>query len=254
MHSPSWRLAGIDIAWRAGNASALAFGQLQGNLLTVEQVLHQPFTATAMGQLLLTEAVQGVAIDGPTVIVNETGMRDCERAIASRYGRRGVACYPANLTLWSDCQSLLLSQWLLQHGFAHGGVLSSAPQQQPWQIECYPHAALLEIFQLPYRLAYKKGSVAQRRSGQQHFAERLLSLETSQNQALIELRFAPSVRHQLLDIQAIGQLRGAALKANEDGLDALVCLVIAAYHQCHLSHTFGDHDHGFIVVPRVPTS
>jgi len=68
--------------------------------------------------------------------------------------------------------------------------------QQPWQIECYPHAALLELFQLPYRLAYKKGAVAARVSGQQQLAQLLLSLQQRQPSGL-QLEFAPILRQQM---------------------------------------------------------
>lgn len=249
MSSASYRLAGIDIAWRVGNPSAIALGQLQHGILRVDQVYQQHFSVAAMGQLLVTQEVYGVAIDGPTVITNATGMRACERAIVSRYGRRGVACYPANLKLWSDCQSVQLSQWLQHNGYAHAGSQPNLVQQQQWQMECYPHAALLEILQLPYRLAYKKGNIAQRRSGQQRFAELLLGLE-QQSQAPIRLQFTPAIRQQLLDDKVIGELRGSALKRNEDCLDALVCVLSAAYHQAQKSQVFGDDESGFIVVPH----
>jgi predicted RNase H-like nuclease len=53
----------------------------------------------------------------------------------------------------------------------------------------------------------------------------------------------------------IGHLRGAALKANEDCLDAVVCVLIAAYHQRQQSYVFGDDQSGFIVVPYLaPTN
>jgi predicted RNase H-like nuclease len=247
----SYRLAGIDIAWRAGNGSAMAFGELKHRVLSVDKVVHQHFSAAAMGQLLLAEEVHGVAIDGPTVIPNQTGMRHCERAVISAFGRRGVACYPANLNLWADCQSLQVSHWLQHHGYVHAGSQPAVVTQQPWQIECYPHAALLELFQLPYRLAYKKGAVAARVSGQQQLAQLLLSLQQRQPSGL-QLKFAPILRQQMLDIDYIGGLRGSGLKANEDCLDALVCLVIAAFHQAQQSQVFGTDEQGFIVVPRQP--
>ncbi|WP_164742383.1 DUF429 domain-containing protein [Pseudidiomarina mangrovi] len=248
---PSRRIAGIDIAWRDGNPSALAIGELEQGVLQVEQLLHDCYSAPEMGQILLAEAVHGVAIDGPTVIVNATGMRDCERAIASRYGRRGVACYPANLNLWAHCQSLQLSQWLLQRGFGHAGSQPERVDHAPWQIECYPHAALLELLQLPYRLAYKKGSSDARRSGQQHFAELLMSLTQPAVTGAIQLRLAATITEQYLNTERIASLRGAALKANDDCLDALVCVLIAAYHQQQQSEVFGDDQHGFIVVPMM---
>ena len=252
MLQPVWRLAGVDIAWRQGNPSALAFAQLSGDVLHIEQVIQQSLSVSDMADLLVAHVVHGVAIDGPTIINNRTGMRACERALTSVYGRRGVACYPANLSLWADCQSLQLSHWLQQRGLRHSAT-TAGDHQQPWQIECYPHAALLELFQLPYRLAYKKGPVAARLSGQQQLAELLLRLESQPEDSSIVPRYSAQIRQQVLAPQVIATLRGASLKANEDCLDALVCVLIAAYHQRRQSHVFGDSDHGFIVVPKPTT-
>lgn len=253
MAGTAWQLAGLDIAWRLGNPSALAVGQLSANVLQIDEVVQQAFSVTAMADFLHARGIHGVAIDGPTIITNVSGMRDCERAIASTYGGRGVACYPANLALWADCQSLQLSRLLQLQGFAHGIAQSDRCLKRPWQIECYPHAALLELFQLPYRLAYKKGSVAERIRGQQRLAEWLLGLSRQRDCGQVIPIYTPAICQQTLDLQVIGSLRGLALKANEDCLDALVCVIIAAYHQRQQSQVFGDSDHGFIVVPKPRT-
>jgi predicted RNase H-like nuclease len=57
-----------------------------------------------------------------------------------------------------------LSRQLVRQGFQHLG-------RKKWQIECYPHPAMIEMFRLDRRLAYKKGQVAERRAGQKRLAE-----------------------------------------------------------------------------------
>jgi len=54
-----------------------------------------------------------------------------------------------------------------------------------------------------------------------------------------------------LDTQRIQSLRGAALKHNEDVLDAIVCLYIAALYQAGNSErVFGCTEQGYIYVPQ----
>ena len=62
-----------------------------------------------------------------------------------------------------------------------------------------------------------------------------------------------NVRH-FFDPQHISKLRGSALKNNEDVLDAVVCLYIAALYQSgHLQKIFGDVAEGYVVVPDCAT-
>jgi predicted RNase H-like nuclease len=52
-------------------------------------------------------------------------------------------------------------------------------------------------------------------------------------------------------------LRGAALKSNEDALDAIVCAYIAYYYWFWGStgtHLFGDLESGYIIVPTLERS
>ena len=54
-----------------------------------------------------------------------------------------------------------------------------------------------------------------------------------------------------LQADYIGDLRGAAVKANEDLLDALVCLYIAALYQTdQAAYVFGDVESGYVWVPK----
>jgi len=91
-------------------------------------------------------------------------------------------------------------------------------------LEVYPHTALLELFRLPSIVRYKKGNVAERRSGQRVLQRRLWELS----------RFAPPLEctpklSEFLSTDT-NSLRGAALKSNEDALDAIVCAYTAYYY------------------------
>ncbi len=54
-----------------------------------------------------------VAIDAPSIILNETGQRACETAVGKRYGNRHASCHTSNMTLYLiRLVSLLRPRWL----------------------------------------------------------------------------------------------------------------------------------------------
>lgn len=164
-------------------------------------------------------------------------MRDCERQIGKLYGAKGASCHKANLTLFPKATSVLLSQQLQTMNYEH--IVGNQ-----WQIEVYPHPAIIELFNLEYRLAYKKGNVAERKAGQLLLASYLLAIGKRLPFSL-QLCDAGSVA---LTAVAINNLKGERLKQNEDKLDALVCLVVAALHFLGKSRTIGDILSGYITL------
>jgi predicted RNase H-like nuclease len=132
-----------------------------------------------------------------------------------------------------------LSRKLGEHGFKHLGT-------EKWQIECYPHPAIIEIFGLSERLKYKKGRVAEKKTGQIQLATLISSLS---NNPTLPLRLSSDVR-VLIDPAHIDALRGQSLKSNEDMLDAIICLYVAGLYALGARHRiFGDPTEGYIWVP-----
>jgi len=116
-------------------------------------------------------------------------------------------------------------------------------------LEVYPHAALVELFQLPSILRYKKGTVAKKRCGLRELQQRLTQLSVCNP----PLQCAAELSEFLT--KDVDSLRGAGLKAHEDGLDAIVCAYIAYYYWFHFpagARLFGDVDSGYIIVPARP--
>lgn len=240
MDQPSLRLAGIDLAWHGIKPSGLAIGRLYPRQLVVEHLLSDILNNEDLCRQLEEFAVVGVAIDAPLIINNQSGMRDCEKQIGRLYGSKGASCHTANLNLFPHALSVHLSQDLQQRNYQH---ISG----KRWQIEVYPHPAIIELFELDYRLAYKKGSVAARKAGQLSLATNLLGLD---NRLPFKLNL-PSNVSVAMTKQEIDQLKGEQLKHNEDKLDALVCLVVAALHSLTQSKVVGDPQTGYIVVPNI---
>jgi len=126
-----------------------------------------------------------------------------------------------------------------------------SPEFEKWQVECYPHPAIIELFGLEERLKYKKGRVDQKRSGQICLARYIKSLKTYPSLPLL----ISSDCEMYLDYERIKKLQGARLKSNEDAMDAIVCLIVAGLYAIGKPmNRFGDLKSGYIVVPRINPS
>lgn len=237
------KLAGIDLAWHGErNSSAIAIGSINGKQLVLESLEPSIFGITPILNLVSSvDDLSGIAIDAPLIIENDFGQRDCEKALSRDYGSRKASCHTSNRSLYPEALSTRLSSRLHDMGFAHLAT-------DKWQIECYPHPAIIECFGLSERLAYKKGKVANKKSGQIALANFILSLELS---PVLAMKI-PEPLKLLLSATYIDSLKGLALKINEDALDAIVCLYIAALYQVKApSVTYGDTARGYIWVPQV---
>jgi predicted RNase H-like nuclease len=237
------RLVVVDLAWKPEkNGTAIAVGWLEGDRVVVEAVHRAVVGYSDVVRTILAPEPLGVAIDGPLIIKNETGQRSCERALARVYGSRRAGCHTSNQTRYPDAAPVALSQRLHVEGYRHLGNAATGK----YQIEIYPHPAMIEMFNLSERLLYKKGAPDARRNGQIRLATLLRRLECSATLRLI----LPCRFDAYLDPLTIATLRGHALKANEDVLDSLVCLYICALYAHGAPHQiFGDETHGYIVVP-----
>ncbi|WP_230090672.1 DUF429 domain-containing protein [Pseudoalteromonas rubra] len=199
------KLMGLDLAWHSEkNPSAAAIGQLERGVLSLEALESTLFGITDVMAFIANEpSLTGIAIDAPLIIENQTGQRECEKQLSRDYGSRKASCHTSNTTLYPAASSVVLSMALQELGFGH-----LADSQ--WQIECYPHPAMIECFELPERLLYKKGDVTTRKAGQIALASLIAQLASSKVLALqIPERFS-----YILTEAHIDSLSGQALKSN----------------------------------------
>src|SRR5262245_52017219 len=200
------RLVGVDLAWKPeNNGTAIAVGWLDGDGIIVEAVHHAVMgLAGAVARILAVEPL-GVAVDGPLIINNTDGQRACEKALAKVYGSRRAGCHACNQTRYPDEAPVALSRHLSREGYRHLGEADNGK----YQIEVYPHPALIEMFDLPQRLPYKKGDRDARRIGQIRLAGLVRELDRS---PVLRLIISNSF-DAYLDPLRIATLKGAALKA-----------------------------------------
>jgi predicted RNase H-like nuclease len=234
---------GIDLAWRGGkNTSAVTIAKLEDNELHVVKVIPSIAKWTDVLRLLNElDDVRGIAIDAPLIVKNTSGQRSCERELNKEYSGRHAGAYPANLSLFPDADAGKLSEELTKLGYVHcnrGGK---------FQIEVYPHPAIIEIFDLSARHQYKKGRVEERRDGQVKLSKMIKDLAHS---SVLPMHLSKSLNITLDEI-GIKSLRGRGLKQNEDAMDSIICAYIAGLYYKGLTRTFGNEDDGYIVVPTI---
>ena len=246
------RWIGVDLAWKPDkNPTAVAV--LEGTsrrarLVSLERALTSLEDVAAF-TLDRSARHSVVAVDASLVVPNATGQRRCERELSSAYGSRGASTHATNRTLYPDPPGPRLVSRLGEHGFDHVALSADPPLSGRRLAEVYPHAAMVELFDLDYRIPYKKGRVAQKRRGLSRLRELIRSLE----HADLPLETTPAL--EALTSEDLEALRGRALKSYEDALDALFCAYLA-FRMTWLAgdgfRMFGDVERGYIVNPSAP--
>lgn len=239
------RLVGLDLAWRSEiNTMAAAFGDLNGSCFQLTKICPALSDLGEVKSVIQSEdKLFGIAVDAPLIINNKSGQRECERLVGKDYGRRGASCHSSNLDLYPNPAGVELSRYLKERGYEH---LQNAAKGK-FQIECYPHPAIIEMFGLPERLAYKKGKVSDKKQGQIQLSRYIKALEKSRVISLI----VSEEWHKFLEQEYIRSLTGKDLKVNEDVLDSIICVYICALFATSSAYTtYGSIADGYIYVPK----
>lgn len=137
-----------------------------------------------------------------------------------------------------------LARKLVLAGYVHAS--NADEDSQKVVLEVYPHAGLVALFDLPKSLKYKKGTLAQKRSGLRTLTEHLGQLA----QATPVLLKTPYLADLLT--RDLSSLSGRDLKSHEDSMDAVFCAYLAYYFwywRLDRNHVFGDLTTGYIVNP-----
>lgn len=102
-----------------------------------------------------------VAVDAPLVVTNQTGMRECERAVGRMFGGRDASAYPANLGNMAGARGPELLRKVRGLGIPLLVSPDVGNRQKSLSVlvmETYPHAGHLALFELPGIWKYKKKS------------------------------------------------------------------------------------------------
>ena len=233
------KFLGIDLGWSSNPSGLCCLGWRDGGL-ELEELGRESAIADVLSWVSDRVGDSGViAVDAPTLIPNETGMRSPDRLAHQYFGKYHAGCYPANLGRPFAARTVGFGLSLEAMGFEH------APEMTPqklgrYQIEVFPHPAMIHLFQLDRILKYKKGTVAERRLELVKLRQYLLDVLPSLTPGLA-IAALPDI-----------PVKGAELKAVEDQLDSLVCAYVAAHWWFwgkERNWVLGDRDSGYIVVP-----
>jgi predicted RNase H-like nuclease/Holliday junction resolvase RusA-like endonuclease len=231
---------GIDLGWTSG-ATGLAVvddaGRLTGSGRVQTDDEIAAWIAAQPGRVVVA------AVDAPLIVPNETGQRVPERLIGHAFGGFGASAHTTNRKRFGGEQprAMRLAKRLGWSVDPHAPTDGDAGVC----IEVYPHPAMVGLFQLPYRLDYKKGNDRRRSPG---FALLIKHLES-----IAELDLVANQRWEQLK-RTIAAPAPGDLNRAEDELDAILCAHLAWLwqHQRERLHVYGSLEDGYIVAPPPP--
>ena len=239
---------GLDLAWTPHHETGIRV--LEGNersvrLIQLDCRIDTPDRFARYCRDFGGDVV--AAIDAPLLVGPE---RTADRELSAVFGRYRAGAYSANVSFLERMNGLAgpkLAQSLRASGFVLEPSLLTRQVRGRFALEVFPHSAHVVLFDLPERLAYKKGRLARRRDGlrlYQRYLGVLLGSEMPEVSATSETM-------ALLAADSVA-VPGLQLKRLEDQLDAVTCAYVA-YHCWNLGperfRVFGCDEHGAIVTP-----
>ena len=156
------KFIGMDLGWVSGPSGLCCLSFADGALV-LEQLDRKDSLEECLDwldKMLDAKTPAIVAVDAPTLIPNETGMRLPDRLTHKHFGKYHAGCYPANLSRPFAARLVAFGKSLESRGFNHAPTI--VPQQTGrYQIEVFPHPAMVQLFGLSRILKYKKGRLAE---------------------------------------------------------------------------------------------
>ncbi|TAE58519.1 MAG: DUF429 domain-containing protein [Nostocales cyanobacterium] len=242
------KFIGVDFGWTS-QPSGLCCLELKDGKLQLIDIDRQDHIADIflwIDEIVKPEEPAIIAVDAPTLIPNPTGSRLPDKLSHKYFGKYHAGCYPANQNLAFAERTINFGLELEKRGFMH------APKIEPqkpgrYQIEVFPHPAIVNLFQLEKILKYKKGKIAERRLELIKLHNKIQEILPNISPCLCSSAFTCDVF--TTEISNTGK----ELKAMEDKLDSLICAYVGAYWWfwgTEKNLVLGDENTGYIVVPE----
>lgn len=241
------KFIGVDFGWVSG-ASGLCCLEWQDRKLQILDITTKLETEAIFAWIdsWISQKEPGlIAVDAPTIIPNQTGMRLPDKLTHKYFGKYHAGCYPANLNRPFANRTVDFGNILSSKGYIHAPTI--IPQELGrYQIEVFPHPATVNLFNLDKILKYKKGKLADKKAELQKLLNCIIDILPKLNPSLdLESKFPiPVIPHKTTTKE---------LKAIEDKLDSLICAYIGAYWWFwgeEKNLVLGDETTGYIVIPN----
>ncbi|NET01852.1 MAG: DUF429 domain-containing protein [Sphaerospermopsis sp. SIO1G2] len=241
------KFIGVDFGWTSQPSGLCCLELVEGKLqlLDLDRLDDIADILVWINETVPTQEPGIVAVDAPTLIPNPTGSRLPDKLSHKFFGKYHAGCYPANQNLAFAERTINFGLKLEALGFVH------APKIEPqipgrYQIEVFPHPAIVNLFQLNRILKYKKGKIAERRLELIKLHNYIQNILPTLSPPLRSLRLCGSFPQEI-------PTTGKELKATEDMLDSLICAYVGAYWWfwgVEKNIVLGDLSTGYIVVPE----
>lgn len=151
------KFLGIDLGWKS-QPSGLCYLELTDEKLQIVDLDRKELITDILSWIdscLKAEEPAIIAVDAPTLIPNTTGSRLPDKLTHKYFGKYHAGCYPANLSLPFAERTVNFGLELEARGFEHAPTIE--PQKLGrYQIEVFPHPAIVHLFNLERILKYKK--------------------------------------------------------------------------------------------------
>lgn len=232
---------GLDLAWGDKNRTGVAVLDGTGVLREMRTVR----TDDEIAEALRPYDDVLVAVDAPLIVNDETGTRECERALNADFARFQAGCHPSNRS----------RPWFADGGRAWRLATSLGLATDPGStarrriIEVYPHPATVVLFGLDRTLKYKRRNrdLPSRRRAFAGLITHLRDLEYGDPPLIVcEHEDWLRVRRQVDSAE-----RHVELDRVEDAVDAVTCAYVALFatRWPERTVTYGDSRNGYIVTP-----
>ncbi|HIK08168.1 MAG TPA: DUF429 domain-containing protein [Trichormus sp. M33_DOE_039] len=238
------KFIGVDLGWKSQPSGLCCLKLVEGKveLVDLERQDAIAHILTWIDSWVKPDESALIAVDAPTLIPNATGSRLPDQLTHKYFGKYHAGCYPANQNLPFAERTINFGLELESRGFIHAPTIEPQTPGR-YQIEVFPHPAIVHLFGLERILKYKKGRISERRL-------ELIKLYQYIVEILPQFEPALCIGSWLTDEIPY---TGTELKATEDKLDSLICAYVAAYwwywgEQRNL--VLGDRTTGYIVIPK----
>ncbi|MBV6622332.1 MAG: DUF429 domain-containing protein [Rivularia sp. (in: Bacteria)] len=243
------KFLGIDLGWQSQPSGLCCLELIDGKLelLSLDRKMEIADILAWIDNCVKTGENAIIAVDAPTLIPNATGSRLPDKLTHKYFGKYHAGCYPANLGLAFAQRTVNFGLELESRGYLHAPTIE-AQKLGRYQIEVFPHPAIVKLFGLEKILKYKKGKIGDRHLELKKLYNYIIdilptlepSLDIESNSHFLKFDFLTAI------------CTGKILKAAEDKLDSLICAYVAAYwwywgEQRNL--VLGDASTGYIVIP-----
>jgi predicted RNase H-like nuclease len=236
------KFIGVDLGWKSQPSGLCCLELKEGKLQLLDLQRIEAITDILIWieQTVKADEPTMIAVDAPTLIPNATGSRLPDKLTHKYFGKYHAGCYPANQNLPFASRTIQFGLDLESRGFVHAPTIT-AKQPGRYQIEVFPHPAIVNLFGLDKILKYKKGRLS----------DRYLELTKLYNYLTLTLPQLEPVL-DLADFSLEIPTTGTAMKETEDKLDSIICAYVGAhwwFWGTERNLVLGDHTTGYIVIP-----